>query len=72
MSNLITLCRGVGEEAYEDCFDDHEGSEVTLAAPCKVEAVPCVRTAAAEHVGPEAESSAIFLDAMAANDCCDC
>ena len=70
MSTLITLCRDV-EESDTDCIEDHEGSDVTLAAPCKVVMEPCDKQSATEHVGPEAESSAVRSE-LIDDTCCDC
>jgi hypothetical protein len=76
MDKLITLCRDVEGTAPVDCIEDHEGLDGPLIAPCKVMTDPYDRiydrTIEADHVGPEAESSATFQDMMRIRDCCDC
>ena len=68
MSTLITLCRDVEQPVSTDCIEDHEGSDLSLTAPCQVRMEPCVTTAD-EYVGPEAESSAIFQDVPGIQNC---
>ena len=72
MGKLITICRDVHEPRSTECIDDHEGLDEPLVAPCKVALTPSVRPIAEDHVGPEAESSALFQDRSGTPDCCDC
>ncbi len=72
MSTLITLCRDIEGSTDTDCVEDHEGSDMSLIAPCKVERMKCDLSETAEHVGAEAESSATSRQEMVIQDCCDC
>ena len=72
MNKLITLCRDIEGPTSTDCIDDHEELEEPLVAPCKVVRMDqCDTPAEEEYVGPEAESSAVWLD-MEDKSCCDC
>jgi len=72
MGSHITLCHDIVEPTSADCIEDHEALDAPLNAPCRVERSGCGPSAADEHVGAEAESSAIYQREMLIEDCCDC
>jgi hypothetical protein len=72
MNTLITLCRDIEEPTSADCGEDHEATDVTLVAPCKVARDKCAPSAVNEPLGAEAESSATRQGEMVIADCCDC